>query len=379
MPYFVKLEIVDSGGESVTRTFSQVGVEVGSFGDIVIDEDDFSGYEFKIQVLPEGLFLRKDWDNAQPRVNGALVPKISPLQVGDVITQGGTSTIKVVDVGEEDEMPATGDRYVRVRILEKCPKCGGGLPMNGLLSEVLCDACHKTTSPSPEYWKSVLGAVLDDLGDGAGSFSLNFSTNVSWKVQAPLCPECSTELLAGDVATGADDDISCSSCGARCSTYRAPGWIRELLPSITQVFCGQREQEANSCDIKVSGSKPVMLACPGCGGSLKVTGDSERTVTCLFCDADVYLPDDLWARLHPQQTAADWFLRLEGPTTKERDEDREAAIAEAREAMAEIERSRTLEEKQKRRAKTTAVVTIAALAAVTAAVIAFSFFSGLLD
>ena len=335
MPYFVKLEIVDGGAAPVTRTFSKAEVEFGSFGDVAIEDDGFSSYEFKILVLPEGLFLFKDWDHEELMLNGVPAPKVSPLALGDVITQGGTSSIKVVGMGDEHELPKTGERYLAVRILDKCPSCGGGLPMNGLLSEVRCDMCHKTANLKPGYWESVLGTVLEDIHQEAGGFSLNFSTDVSWKVKAPECPKCSAELPVEGVPTGAVDDLICPSCGARASTYPSPEWMKQLLPSIAQVFCGRRAAAAGEGDIRVVGAKPVVLSCPSCGGSLKVTSESERTVTCGYCDADVYLPDDLWSRLHPKKTAATWYLRLEGKTKKERGDEweRERKIAEAREAM----------------------------------------------
>jgi hypothetical protein len=56
--------------------------------------------------------------------------------------------------------------------------------------------------------------------------------------------------------------------------------------------------------------KPILFTCPSCGGNLKIDG-SERTITCSFCDSSIYLPDDLWHRMHPVKTVSRWYILMD--------------------------------------------------------------------
>jgi hypothetical protein len=43
-----------------------------------------------------------------------------------------------------------------------------------------------------------------------------------------------------------------------------------------------------------------------------ITADDERTTTCRFCSVAVFLPDELWRRLHPVATMRTWTLTYAG-------------------------------------------------------------------
>lgn len=344
MPYFVTLDITDGKKPRGHQTFAQADIEVGSFGDVQIEDDDFENDDFHIHVLPEGVFLHQRWSDDHLKVNGALVKGRRQLAVGDVITQGGESRIELVAMGEEGEMPSQGSRYVAVKILDKCPHCGSGLPMNGPLLEVPCGSCSKSCHPKPEYWESALEDSINEYSNGGGSFSLNFQTNVSWRATPPTCSRCDAPLPADEVPTGSTEEIPCPSCGALNSTCPAPEWLTAVLPSVKQVFNAEREG-GDDAEIETSGVKPVILSCPSCNGSLKITSASDRTVTCQFCDSDVYLPDDLWTRLHPKKTATTWYFRLEGKTKKqlELEKNRQQKIEELRSEAREAKQSERID------------------------------------
>ena len=53
------------------------------------------------------------------------------------------------------------------------------------------------------------------------------------------------------------------------------------------------------------------MTCGQCGGTLEIDG-STRKVGCSFCGADVFIPDDVWVRLHPASTARRWFVLTGG-------------------------------------------------------------------
>jgi len=65
----------------------------------------------------------------------------------------------------------------------------------------------------------------------------------------------------------------------------------------------------------------VALQCPACGAALHVAAERARLAPCDYCRTDVYLPDDVWARLHPSDTIRHWYVRFEGWTKRQIDEE----------------------------------------------------------
>lgn len=60
------------------------------------------------------------------------------------------------------------------------------------------------------------------------------------------------------------------------------------------------------------------MGCPKCSASLDITADSQRTVACKYCETDIYLPDDLWLRLHPVKKAERWYIEYSGESSADR-------------------------------------------------------------
>jgi len=68
--------------------------------------------------------------------------------------------------------------------------------------------------------------------------------------------------------------------------------------------------EGGVSDEKQPVSEPVAYSCPQCAGSLMIDG-TDRLVKCSYCETRVYLPDDLWLRLHPAKKKSRWFIGFE--------------------------------------------------------------------
>jgi hypothetical protein len=117
------------------------------------------------------------------------------------------------------------------------------------------------------------------------------------------------------------------------------------VPTAVQIYAvdpGAGAAGAGAAPHVEDAARPVVMACPHCGGALRLSGESERLVPCQFCKADVYLPDDLWRRLHPAKTVREWFVRFEGKTSFElTQEAHERAAAERARADREAELART--------------------------------------
>jgi hypothetical protein len=109
--------------------------------------------------------------------------------------------------------------------------------------------------------------------------------------------------------------------------------------------------------VQVEKKKPVVLACPNCQGALKASSEAARTIACEFCQADVYIPDDLWRSLHPVKKVRPWtivhqgFLFTADQIAKEdRQAAREAQKIELR-ARGEMERREAVRKEAEQRAR----------------------------
>ncbi len=132
--------------------------------------------------------------------------------------------------------------------------------------------------------------------------------------RAPACAACDHALAAP--VTEASSTLTCASCKAVAIGLPAPAWLTAKVPTARYVIVTDRTAIAADANAKADigtteADHPIALGCTKCGAPLHITRDSERTVACEFCKTDVYLPDDLWRRLHPVKTMSPWFVRFE--------------------------------------------------------------------
>jgi len=195
--------------------------------------------------------------------------------------------------------------------------------VNGPLKAPLCNSCNGVVRLKPGLWSSILGdaekaSLTMPAGEGINSTLMTggFSLEVSYINAKFSCTDCEQAWDLDAVATGTDGTFKCTKCDHESVTYPAPAWLIEVIPTATQIFFGERELSAAEgqvvADPNDASEKPIVFSCPQCAGALKLTKSSERTVTCSYCEADVYLPDGLWAKLHPVKKAKHWCVRFEG-------------------------------------------------------------------
>jgi hypothetical protein len=223
-------------------------------------------------------------------------------------------------------------------MVRDCPDCGMAVPVNGPVRVTACPNCQTQVAVPEQAWQLALrtgvGLLLQD---------------------APVT--CAGAMVAGrsklEIERKAQDDPTCVHCGAPLSVSRN-SW-REPAFSVTCGACSRRVDflpppfQAGSRSVKwthfagseTEGTVPahalpvetgrggdaqaaVVMACPSCGGALKIAADTQRTTSCEFCGSSVYLPDDLWRRLHPAKKAQPWIsvhtttpgdLRMAGVTS----------------------------------------------------------------
>jgi hypothetical protein len=332
-------------GEQRPRTASARGIKIqlgDCHGDDNINLGDTSLRVDEAAILAgdDGPYVVSLNSDKAPKLNGApLAFRIpEPLHEGDRLEIRGTQAVvkKLVHA-------AAGDaQYMGIKMIDKCAQCGGPMPLNGPLLEWHCNNCQQTTPVEPDYWTTALDGLFEEYGEEKGEYMLAFETSTSFATERPRCLKCKATLPVDDVPIGTRGNIFCPGCGAANTTAPAPDWMRGACPSAVQFYNAEIEGGADPAAMATpQAAKPVMLSCPSCNGALKITAESERTTTCQFCSTDVYLPDDLWKRLHPVRIAGMWYVRFAGLAPEERET--------AREVRRIFERGKAKLEKQKRR------------------------------
>jgi len=331
-----------------SKTFAKMSITIGEDddGDVCFEDAGLEYHHASIHLLPEGAMVEDNHSDTGTRLNGKPVKAPTKIAEGDTIEAGDVRVVveRLIPAGERIEIPP---RYCAVKILDKCPHCGSGLPINGVMQEFHCAACQHGVRFRDEYWKHILEDLDNDYDQGGGSYTINMESQVGWKAERPKCGECGVDLPVDDVLVGTDGEILCPGCRHAVATSPAPDWVRSILPSLSQIYDGERPAGCAPAEALAppDAQKPVILSCPQCRGALKVGAESQRTITCQFCNADVYLPDDLWARLHPIKTTRRWYVRFDGKRQKEREEEAEQPerVEQVRERLSTAKKTRGFE------------------------------------
>lgn len=202
-----------------------------------------------------------------------------------------------------------------------CPACGQPVPLNAPAQSAHCAACARDFALPPAVFAEVLlrfddayPAKVDPFPKGADGTIGELSVHATYPSGGPVCEKCGHELALAAPPSEGTVTFACAACGDPAACYPAPDWLRALVPTATHIAVADTTAVASSAasQPRHDESRPVLMPCPGCGASLKLTSDTTRTLQCGFCKNDVYLPDDLWRRLHPVRTVAPWYVRFEG-------------------------------------------------------------------
>ena len=171
------------------------------------------------------------------------------------------------------------------------------------------------------FWKkSIIESALEDYGDlheGEGQnqtvMTGEYTFHTMYGLQNPRCEKCKTKLDPSkfEQYTQAGKAV-CSKCANIISVRSMPqnlqsdfGNIRYLIGEDRDMFTGSKGTMKTPEAVK-----PILFTCPSCGGNLKIDG-SNRVVTCTYCNSDIYLPDDLWFRMHPVKVVQRWYMVLD--------------------------------------------------------------------
>lgn len=205
-----------------------------------------------------------------------------------------------------------------VELKTACKSCGNTLPLNALTENVLCRSCQNINYFPYEKWKkSILDSALNeysDLKEGEGQTQTvmtgEFTFQIMYGLQNPRCQKCKTYLLPEHMYDYAKTGYAvCGKCSNKVSVRTLPDELKDIFEGV-KFLAGEDSDmfNTNKEGIKTQNTgKPILFICPSCAGNLEVDG-TDRMITCKFCSSQIYLPDDLWLRLHPVKTVGRWYL-----------------------------------------------------------------------
>ncbi len=191
--------------------------------------------------------------------------------------------------------------------------------LNAFTEDILCSSCNKTNTFSAETWEGLLDDAVKEapkfkIGEGQPStvFRGEYNYNLVYGRQEPRCGKCKEGIDVSKIEEySAQHSVTCAKCSNNI-------FVRKPSQLVTKCFVGVKYlvgEDDDQLSVNKSGnapasSKPILFTCPSCAGNLKIDG-SNRMVDCQFCDSQIYLPDDLWFRLHPPKTVERWYMLLD--------------------------------------------------------------------
>lgn len=194
----------------------------------------------------------------------------------------------------------------------KCSRCDSPIHVNGPTRSLLCGSCQSDIEIPEDFWKGILEDVCSEVrnqfeeGEGSNSTIFGtFNTSLMYGRLLPYCLKCKKDFELQEEYDSACT-YTCPECGSTSPVAPAPEWLRKMIPS-ARLIVNAAPESSDDGEEEPAVSGPIAFFCPQCGGSLMIDG-SERLIPCDYCNTSVYLPDDLWLRLHPARTKNRWFI-----------------------------------------------------------------------
>lgn len=206
-------------------------------------------------------------------------------------------------------------RFGLVELKSSCQRCGSPLCINGPLTKMICGSCQGEINVPQDVYLDTLNDLFKEWVDnswgeldGSGHTVMgNFNRETLIARQTPCCRGCKNDFTAEELADRPGQDaweLMCAKCSKVMPVSRPPAWMKSKFPTIDMLFNAETAQPTQEAE---QPARAVAFSCPSCGGGLKVDG-KDRMVPCGFCQTEVYLPDDLWLRLHPVKTVERWYI-----------------------------------------------------------------------
>lgn len=207
-----------------------------------------------------------------------------------------------------------------IELKTSCGHCSSPLMLNAVTNDFICPACNKNNYFSDEDWQNLLDDAVKEgpgLNDGEGQPSTimrgAYTYQLMYGKQQPRCGKCKTKIDVNKLEDySAKSNYSCLKCSNEIFIRKTNDILQKEFSGI-KFLVGEDDDMLKVNPVKgklPSSAKPVLFTCPSCAGNLEIDG-TDRMVSCKYCDSQIYLPDDLWLRLHPVKEVSRWYLVID--------------------------------------------------------------------
>jgi DNA-directed RNA polymerase subunit RPC12/RpoP len=196
---------------------------------------------------------------------------------------------------------------VAVRVQVGCA-CGRSVPINALAARAVCPTCTKPVSVELARLVPEMVAADAELGKTRSVALLGTHAQLDSVREDPSCASCGTPVPDEAASFAARGFTMCPGCGARIAVRPPPPELAPLLRGASLIIGEDVDQiETGVASKAPNAAQPIELRCTSCHAPLAVDG-TRRTVRCAYCSTDLFLPDDLWLRLHAAAQVRPFFL-----------------------------------------------------------------------
>lgn len=201
-------------------------------------------------------------------------------------------------------------------IKTECNSCGNPLLINAFAREITCEHCNQKNEIPSKLWKSLVVENIHDASNyqegqrsNSKMFTGGYEFSVGFGKRKARCPKCKTMIPDSVFDTFETGEYKCAQCGNGIYIRKPDDFAGQIVPSAKYIV----GEDLNQIKTGIQGMqkpeaiKPIIFTCPACAANLEVDG-SKRVIICKYCNASVYLPDDLWYELHPAKIVERWYI-----------------------------------------------------------------------
>ena len=200
-------------------------------------------------------------------------------------------------------------------MIPDCPHCGYPVMVNGLVHGITCDACHNVVEVSNHTWRKIFEALhryaISDTPTGQSPVEIRTQNQVVMRVEMDSadnvpCKKCHAPLAVAELDAHSSQAF-CHECGQGHALSAIPAGMQSQKSLFT--VGGNVSVDSESSPLP----SPISMNCPNCAAALKIGHDKQRITRCEYCNGEFLVPDVLWKRLHPVQTAEEWIVAFDAP------------------------------------------------------------------
>ncbi|MBN2893740.1 MAG: hypothetical protein JXL97_17860 [Bacteroidales bacterium] len=210
-------------------------------------------------------------------------------------------------------MPDSIKYFAHIKAKSTCPDCSNPIFINGPIEKVNCSSCLKEVKIGRDTIIDYFISGYEDLKTSpmreASITYIGHPSSYIYGNNPPKCPKCEEKIPTENLFENESEqqwNIECEKCGNLISVCKTPEWIRKKVPTARIVINAEFESQNKKSNDQVE-LKGIVFSCPKCSAGLEVDG-TKRVIDCKYCSSSVYIPDELWFRLHPVEKVKEWYI-----------------------------------------------------------------------